>query len=159
MVLSIRRKTTYNTLFNHRASTIRLLEKRSFASAPNSPWTHTPPMSRTMYYPHPGPATPPCEDSIWPWFIPEDILRILGRMFSLPPCQRQAEERPSHSQTYPTSDTRTDLHVTDSWPSGSLLRTRRGVAAPPLVSLPLCKADGVRPPGTLTEGDHNRNCG
>jgi hypothetical protein len=109
-----------------------------FASAPNSPWTHTPPMSRTMYYPHPGPATPPCEDSTWPWFIPEAENPANA-------WEDQAEERPSHSQTYPTSDTRTDLHVTDSWPSGSLLRTRRGVAVPPLVSLPLCKADGGSP--------------
>jgi hypothetical protein len=109
-------------------------------------------MSRTMYYPHPGSATPPFEDSTWPWFIPE----ATNPANPWEDGQRQAEERPSHIQAYPTSDTRTDLHVTDSWPSGSLLRTRRGVAAPPLVSLPHCKADGIHPPGTLKEGGHNR---
>ena len=52
-------------------------------------------------------------------------------------------------QRYPTSNTRTEVFVTDSRPSGFLLRTMRGEAAPPLISLPLFKPSEVH-------GDPNR---
>jgi len=49
----------------------------------------------------------------------------------------------SCGQRYPISDTRTDSHIIDSPPLGSLLRITRGVAAPPLVSRPPFRESAV----------------
>ena len=49
----------------------------------------------------------------------------------------------SRGQGYPTSDTGTDSRAADSPSLGSLLRIMRGVAAPPLVSLPPSKPSAV----------------
>jgi len=56
--------------------------------------------------------------------------------------------RMSRGQRYPTSDTRTDERVADSPPLGSLLQVMRGVAAPPLVSLPPSKPSAVHESST-----------
>ena len=73
-----------------------------------------------------------------------------GPLFSSPhnsSSRRTGDEDPgvqlSRSQRYPTSNTRTEVFVTDSRPSGTLLRTMRGGAAPPLISLPLFKPSEV----------------
>ena len=63
--------------------------------------------------------------------------------FDITSSPRDPGVQRSHSQRYPTPDTRTQFFVTDSRPSGSLLRTMRGGAAPPLVSLPLSKPSEV----------------
>ena len=61
--------------------------------------------------------------------------------------RRTGDEDPgvqrSRSQRYPTSNTRTEVFTTDSRPSGTLLRTMRGGAVPPLISLPLFKSSEV----------------
>ena len=69
-----------------------------------------------------------------------------GPLFTSPhnsSSRRTGDEDPrvqrSRSQRYPTSNTRTEGFVTESRPSGSLLRTMRGGAVPPLISLPLFK--------------------
>lgn len=65
----------------------------------------------------------------------------------------------THNQTYPISITHTDLAGTGSRPLDSRLRTKRTVAAPPLVSLPPFKADAVACLGNgirLEETGHNQ---
>ena len=87
-------------------------------------WTGSPPPLTASRHPE-GPFTSPRNSS----------------------SRRTSDEDPlvqrSRSQRYPTSNTRTEVFVTDSRLSGSLLRTMRCGAAPPLVSLPLFKPSDV----------------
>ena len=70
-----------------------------------------------------------------------------GPLFTTPndsPSRRAGDEvQMSRGERYPTSHTRTDSHTMDLPPLGSLPRITRGVAAPPLVSLPPVKEPAV----------------
>ena len=93
------------------------LGERLFADPPNSPCTHTTPTLQTTLY--------SCPD-LGGW-SGDGVLGV----------------QMSRGQRFPASDTRTDSRLEDSPPLGSHLRLWRGVAAPPLVSLPPSKPAAV----------------
>ena len=129
-----------------------------FDGPPNSPCTPTDPTPQTVPYSHPEPATSPHGNSSQyrPWFIPK-----AGDLWE--EIQPQGEEheswgepsiyltasRPPEGPLYPSPDhspsrTGDELPgVQMSPPLGSLLRVMRGVAAPPLISLPPSKLSAV----------------
>ena len=119
--------------------------ERLFADPPNSPCPHTVPTS------HPESATSPFVNSSLyrPSFIPKagEEHNHWGEP-SLPLEASRPPEGPLYTSPYHSpsrrtgDDTHSDSGVAGSPLLGSLLRVLRGVAAPPLVSLPPSKVHG-----------------
>ena len=135
--------------------------ERLFADPPNSPCPHTVPTSQTIPHSHPESATSPFMNSspYRPSFIPKagdlwEDIQLHGEEHnywgepSLPLEASRPPEGPLYTSPYHSpsrrtgDDTHSDSGVAGSPLLGSLLRVLRGVAAPPLVSLPPSKVHG-----------------